>query len=254
MSSRLRIYAGETPLALSIRVERTGPMQLTVRAGSYTSTGRSLVEDYQPELHDRALRTGWGELIALPARVAWPVLDERGGIVAVEGADYDPEAHDALLDEGQIALVPARARVRLWQSDGERARTYVLAGDQVLDVPDAGVVETWRGVLITTALNAGTELVNVLLQSRVGGADDYPALPAGWALIHPLIGDFTVLPGAAALPELNVWTVIPGYPAATEPEDWHEQRGDTGGGPVVLPVQILALGRAFTRARKLVPV
>ena len=33
------IYAGETPLACDIAVEQTGPMQLTVRAGSFTSTG-----------------------------------------------------------------------------------------------------------------------------------------------------------------------------------------------------------------------
>lgn len=32
------IYAGATRLALSIAVEQTGPMQLTVRAGAYTET------------------------------------------------------------------------------------------------------------------------------------------------------------------------------------------------------------------------
>lgn len=37
---RGRIYAGETPLALTITVEQTGPMQVTVRAGSFTSTGQ----------------------------------------------------------------------------------------------------------------------------------------------------------------------------------------------------------------------
>lgn len=34
------IYAGDTLLALSIEVEQTGPMQITVRAGSFTSTGQ----------------------------------------------------------------------------------------------------------------------------------------------------------------------------------------------------------------------
>lgn len=34
------IYAGDTPLAISIVIEHTGPMQLTVRAGSFTNTGQ----------------------------------------------------------------------------------------------------------------------------------------------------------------------------------------------------------------------
>lgn len=34
------IYAGDTSFALTIAVEQTGPMQLTVRAGSFTSTGQ----------------------------------------------------------------------------------------------------------------------------------------------------------------------------------------------------------------------
>ena len=37
---RGKIFAGETPLACSIIVEQTGPMQLTVRAGAFTTTGQ----------------------------------------------------------------------------------------------------------------------------------------------------------------------------------------------------------------------
>jgi hypothetical protein len=33
------IYAGDTPLASTLVVEQTGPMQLTVRAGEFTTTG-----------------------------------------------------------------------------------------------------------------------------------------------------------------------------------------------------------------------
>jgi len=33
------IYAGSTPLACTITVEQTGPLTLTVRAGSFTTTG-----------------------------------------------------------------------------------------------------------------------------------------------------------------------------------------------------------------------
>ena len=35
-----KIYAGDTSLAISIVVEQTGPMQLTIRAGSFTTTGQ----------------------------------------------------------------------------------------------------------------------------------------------------------------------------------------------------------------------
>lgn len=36
------IYAGKTPLSMTIKIEQTASMQLTVRAGSFTSTGQWL--------------------------------------------------------------------------------------------------------------------------------------------------------------------------------------------------------------------
>ena len=59
------IYAGDTPLALTIIVEQTGPMQLTVRAGSFTSTGQARIRPYT--LADDALiAAGFAE--SLPDR------------------------------------------------------------------------------------------------------------------------------------------------------------------------------------------
>ncbi|MBM4443384.1 MAG: hypothetical protein FJ027_23490 [Candidatus Rokubacteria bacterium] len=245
------IYAGDTPLACSITVEQTGPMRLTVRAGSYTMTGRAQVLDYRPVLHDRALRSGRAELVTMPARVCWPVLDDAGRIVAVEEAEYSAEAHDDLLDGGSAGFVPARTRVRVWENDVERASTHVLVADQAFDFDAADVPETWRGLLVKTVANVNTECVNVLMQSRFPGGD-WPEPPQGWVVICPLIWEFTLEPGARQLPDVLVLTVKFGFPPGTEPEDWREQRGD-GGGPVVLPVQVRALGRALQRARAAVP-
>lgn len=40
---RGRIFAGDTPLASTIVVEQSGPMQLTIRAGTITTTGQARV-------------------------------------------------------------------------------------------------------------------------------------------------------------------------------------------------------------------
>ena len=37
---RGQIWAGDTPLACTIAIEQTGPMQVTVRAGSFATTGQ----------------------------------------------------------------------------------------------------------------------------------------------------------------------------------------------------------------------
>lgn len=222
-------------------------MQLTVRAGSYTTPGRAQVLDYRPVLHDAALRSGRAELVQSPARVCWPVLDEHGRIGAVEDAEYRPEEHDAALDDGRVGIVPARTRVRVWEHDDQRAFTHVLATNQVFDLPvPAEAPEMWRGLLVKTAANAGTERVNVLLQSRFpNGA--WPEVPQGWQAVCLLIYEFVLEPGALSLPDIPVLAVLPGFPPGTEPEDWREQRID-GRGPVVLPVQIRALERALARS------
>ena len=46
------IYAGETPLACTIAVEQTGPMVLTIRAGSLTTTGEAVIRPYEPARHE----------------------------------------------------------------------------------------------------------------------------------------------------------------------------------------------------------
>jgi len=239
------IYAGETSLALTITVEQSGPLRLTVRAGSYTTTGQAQMFDYAPALHDRALHSGLAELVHLRARVCWPVLDDAGRIVAVEESEYRPEDHDALVDSGRAGLLPARTRVRVWASGDERARTHVLMQDHVCDfaVPEAH--EMWRGLLVSARANPGT--AHVLMQSRHPGSE-WPALPERWAEISQIIYEFTLPAAATELPMVPVLAVRPGFPPGTEPEDWREQRGD-GGGPVVLPVQVRALGRALQRAR-----
>ena len=62
------IYAGDTPLACTIAVEQTGPMQLTMRAGSFTSTGQARIRDYDPR-HEALLTTGDAEMLPDGKRV-----------------------------------------------------------------------------------------------------------------------------------------------------------------------------------------
>lgn len=46
------IYAGETLLASTIQVEQTGPMQLRVKAGSFTTTDGSILELAEDQILD----------------------------------------------------------------------------------------------------------------------------------------------------------------------------------------------------------
>src|SRR3990167_3551713 len=63
------IFSGDTPLACTIAVEQTGPMQLTVRAGAFTSTGQARIRDYVPAAHDAAIAAGDAEMLPDGQRV-----------------------------------------------------------------------------------------------------------------------------------------------------------------------------------------
>lgn len=55
------IFSGDTPLACDIVTEQTGPMQITVRAGSFTTTGQARIRPYVPNVHDPMIAAGRGE-------------------------------------------------------------------------------------------------------------------------------------------------------------------------------------------------
>lgn len=76
ISARYRglIYAGDTPLACSIPITQTGPMQLTVGAGTFVTTGEARIGRYLPAVHDPELAAGRLELLPDGQRVRqWTV-------------------------------------------------------------------------------------------------------------------------------------------------------------------------------------
>jgi hypothetical protein len=71
------IYAGDTPLACTVRVEQTGPMQLTVRAGRFTTTGEARITPEQPD-DPGEIAAGRAERLPDGVRVRRWLLDAQG--------------------------------------------------------------------------------------------------------------------------------------------------------------------------------
>jgi len=90
------IYAGDTPLESTIVVEQTGPMQLTVRAGHFTTTGQARIVPLSPQVEE---------------------------LIAAGKAERLPDGLRAL-----VWLVDRDG------SPIELSQTYVLESDQVLDL------------------------------------------------------------------------------------------------------------------------
>jgi len=183
---RGKIYAGDTPLACSIAVEQTGPMQLTIRAGSFTTTGQARIFE--------------------------------AGII-------DSTLLESLLTEDKAEMM-ADGRVRVWIQDATgqpvaKSQTFNLASDQVLDF--AADPDYRKFCFVELGLFGG--LMDVLVQQRLDNGFDYPDVPAGWQSIHLLAFEFQIEPGTTELPDIYVLTVEPGFPPGTEPSDWSMQRG-----------------------------
>ena len=154
-----KIYAGDTPLALTIVVEQTGPMQLTVRAGSFTGTGQ-------------------------------------------RRKDHDGK----------------------WLPWIEESKTYVLVADQVLNLTSDPVFSKEYDIdLVSDGVTT-----DILVRSKLNdGIEEFAPYPVGWKQVHDLILPFTVPAGTADLAgvDIYVWTVLPGFPLGTGPEDWVNQGG-----------------------------
>lgn len=182
------IYAGETPLASSIRVAVAGPRALVVRAGVWTTTGQA-----------RVVACTAANRAALAA------------LVAADGAEW--------LADGVWA--------RVWQCDAagqivERARTYQLAGEVVLALPPPAAVPRWaRGEL-------GLLGETVTARLAVRGAGEPYAAPAGWRLVAVLVEEFALPAGAADLAALQpvALAVRPGFPPGTTAADWRLTVGE----------------------------
>lgn len=183
------IYAGNTPLASTIAIAQTGPMQLTVRAGSFTTTGQSRIVDV-PE--DAA------KLVQLQT------------LIAQGGAEY----------------LPGNRQARVWLADSAgallKAQTFTLAADAVFNLTSDSV----DSKAYQAELGHVGGVVDVLMRSRFT-QDKYSNAPVGWKKIHDIIFEFSLPPGTTDLSGLDIFVlaVLPGFPPGTGVEDWLTQTG-----------------------------
>ena len=122
------IYAGDTPLACSIVVEQTGPMQLTAWAGSFTTTGQARVRTYDPTHHDALLVAGAAEMLPDGKRVRVWINGQKAQTYTL--------AADRMIDLTSDPLAPVAYDVDLI-SDG--MQTAVLLRRKVVGVEEYGV-------------------------------------------------------------------------------------------------------------------
>ena len=183
------IYAGETPLASTCTASLTGPMQITIPACSFTTTGQARV---------------------------MPMTDSN----RAQLRDY--------LSKNMAEKHPdGRIRVWLQKKDGtihERSRTVTLSVGTVLDIPTP-VVNT----LYQAGLGIKAGVGSVFLQSSIDGGNTWtPAPPMGWNFVHILIFPFLVPSGDFDLSDdpIEVFTVLPGFPAGTGPLEFKIQTGN----------------------------
>jgi hypothetical protein len=182
---RGQIYAGDTPLACTISLEQTGPLELIVRAGQLTTTGQAhLVE----------------------------VTQENAAELA------------QLIAEGLAESLPD-GRVRVWRLDeaGQplKAQTWTLSADQVITL-EADPVHT---LYTFAALGIWQGQAELLVGQRLDNGLGYADPPAGWQPLQILIFEFALPPGATELGDIYVLTVLPGFPPGTTAADWQTQGG-----------------------------
>lgn len=180
------IYAGDTPLACDIVAEQTGPMQITIRAGSFTTTGQALIRPYDPATHDEMTVRGDAELLPDRKRVR----------VWLQGADGIPV---------------------------DKATTYTLATDQVIDLTSDPLTPVAYDIDL---ISDGAQADVLVKRRRVGAEQygDPPAgwtkvhellfefvLPAGTV-------DITAV-------DIYALSVKPGFPGTTTAMEWQTQTG-----------------------------
>lgn len=181
-----RIYAGDTPLASTCAASLTGPLQITIPACSFTTTGEARIREYRfsiPDNMQQRINAGKAEIIT-------------------------------------NGLIHKRVRVWLEKQDGtlqERSRTVTTSTDTVLSIT-MPLVDTYYRV----GLGVNSGVASILLQSSADKRVWAPAPPAGWRLVHLLIFPFLVPAGDLDLSDntIQMFTVLPGFPSGTGPEDF----------------------------------
>lgn len=180
------IYAGDTPLALSITVEQTGLMQLTVRAGSFTTTGQARIRSYNPS-HAALIAAGKAERLPDGNRVRIWLQDVNDVLI-------DKAKTHTLITDQVIVLVSDPTRSVAYNVDliSDGMQTDVLVKRKVIGIEEYGDPPP------------GWVKIHTLLYEFV--------LPPGCADITPI--------------DIFALTVKPGYPPGTGPDDWWIQMGD----------------------------
>lgn len=182
------IYAGDTPLACSIRVEQTGPMELTLHAGTFTTTGQARIRDL----------TGQDA-----ASISQRIADGLAGRLA----------------DGK------RWREWLTARDGTvlRSETFTIGTQRLTLTSDPA--RPVRYAIDLVSVNGAAE---IRVSRIVDGRETAGAPPPGARPVqHPLVFAFMLPAGAADLAPLTIYTltVLPGFPPGTGPEDWRSQGG-----------------------------
>lgn len=180
------IYAGDTPLASTIAVDQTGPMQLTVRAGSVTTTGQARIRRYDPRVHDATIASGKAELLPDGKRVRGWHQDRTGNPI-------------------------------------EMSRTYTLASDTVVALTsDLTRFVAYDVDLIAQGVNVGVHVKRKIIGVEEYGGPPPGwkklhellfefVLPPGVATVTPI--------------DIFALIVKPGFPEGTGPDDWTTQMG-----------------------------
>lgn len=180
------IYAGDTPLACDIVVEQTNSMELTIRAGSLTTTGQARIVSFTETNMD--------------------LLNDK---IAADEAELLPDG-----------------RVRVWLKDAEgqllKPYIFTLPSDEVISI----VPDILLDIFCTVELGLLDSVPEVLVRYRLDNGFDYDEYPVGWATIQTIVFEFRIVPDLQNLvQDIFVFTVLPGFPSGTGPDDWLVQGG-----------------------------
>ena len=180
------IYAGDTPLASTLVVEQTGPLQLGVRAGSFTTTGQARIRSYVPANHDAMIAAGRGELLAEGNRVRGWIQDKTGALV-------DKAETYTLTSDTVITLTSDPTRPVAYRLDllGQGTTAEVFVRRKVIDVEQYPAPPPGRKTLQTLVF----EFI----------------VPPGAVNITPI--------------DIYAFVVRPGFPEGTDSTDWTMQTG-----------------------------
>ncbi len=182
------IYARETSLASTCLAILTGPMQITIPACSFTTTGQARV---------------------------------------LSQTDSNRDQLEDLLSKN-MAEKTSDGRIRVWlqKKDGtveDRSRTVTLSANVIQTIVPLAADTYYRAAL---GIEAG--MANILWQSSTDQRTWLPTPPASWSLIHILIFPFLVPAGDTSLfnNRIEVFTVLLGFPPGSVPEDFKRQIGN----------------------------